>query len=214
MTQKIIEVLLLFCAIFLASIFFILPFSRTHVFASPDESAVYAAAQAIAHTGSARASFAVLPEFPSLHPRSWVLQQGTLVPVGFLGLPILLALPSYLGNERGAMVAVAFLVVSAVFPLWQLSKRWGRVAQWISVFMYLTFPTVILYANRSLFPNLPATILTLWASYLFYRSERVVGILLSGILFAFALSVRPTEILWMTLWFVAACLVKRKEKKW
>lgn len=206
--------LLALLALGIGAIFFMIPLSGLTVFASPDETAVYVASQAIWGTGKAIAPFPVLDGVPTLHPRSWVFHNGSFVPVGFLGLPMILSPISHWAHERGAMVAMALLALSAVIPLWGLSRRWGRPAQWVTIFSYLTFPTIVLYANRGLFPNLAVTILTLWSVYILYASNKWLESFLAGIVFGLALSIRPTELIWMVAWVVAVFFLKRSEKRW
>ena len=180
----------------------IVPRETTAVFASPDETAV----ALFARGWSAAEGFRLPTNFPGflgdlvLHPRSMVQQGPWLVPVGFLGMP-LLAMPFEQTWEGSAAFLTALLVASSVWPLWQFGSRLGRRAALVASVLYLTFPTVLLYANRGLFPNLPVVALGLWSVWLVGERahwKQVVG----GVVLGLALVVRPVEAVWLLPWVV------------
>lgn len=179
----------------------ILPRTTTTVYASPDETAVAMFARGpfftslSIHGGIPEA----LSEIPGLHPRSMVQQGGFLVPVGFLGMPML-AWPFERGREGSSAFLTALLVLSCAWPLFWLARRCGRVASWTSVAVFLSFPTVLLYANRGLFPNLPVVALALWGIWALHeRDDRPFGIL-AGTVIGVALLIRPVEAAWLLPW--------------
>jgi hypothetical protein len=183
-----------------ASLFFVIPFFGSVVFLSPDETANAVMARAFASQGTMRIEDPLLRDAPWLHPRSFVTQGNAMVPVGFLGLPMALGAVKWLFGEVMMLLFVPMLVISVAYPLWQFMKRFGRVSQIATVAAWFSFPTVVLYANRGLFPNLPVVCLVLWSSYFLWRSRSSVSFLLSGILFGFALTIRPVEFFWMAAW--------------
>ncbi len=180
-------------------LFFILPVTTQSVFASPDETAVMVAARAYAETGSMRLVDPLLTSFPWLHPRSFVTQGDALVPVGFLGWPMILSLVA-----RVTSVALPFvtplLVISVAYPLFCFSRRFGRLGQWVAISLWLSFPSVILYANRALFPNLPVVCLAVWAAYLVWSQRSNRAMVGAGILAGMACIIRPLELVWIVPW--------------
>lgn len=87
MTRK-QEILAFVCVVlFIGALFSILPSLRRSVYASPDETAYAKAAQTWHAYGNFFLSNPSISSFSSFHPRSWVLNQNALVPVGFLGWP-------------------------------------------------------------------------------------------------------------------------------
>lgn len=182
----------------------IIPLRVPLVYLSPDETAVAVAAREFGTRASFRLEYQALEAAPWLHPRSWVTHQGAVVPVGFLGLPILAGLVWKIFGELGMLVLTPLLVLAAIFPLWRFLRGLGWYAQVSGVVAWLTFPTVILYANRGLFPNLALVCLMLWSAYLVWDKPGRWSWLASGFLFGLAGAIRPTEILWMAIWIAAA----------
>lgn len=185
------------------ALFFVIPSVGSSVFLSPDETANAVSARTFAWQRNMRYEEPLLEQFPWLHPRSFVTQGTAMVPVGFLGLPILLGIIWKLVGEWGLVLFTPLLALSVAFPLWRFTSKWGRTSQAATVLTWLSFPTVILYANRGLFANLPVVCLTVWACY-FLWDERVVrrasSVALAGLCAGFAIAMRPTEIVWVLPW--------------
>lgn len=192
----------------------LLPRATTQVVASPDETAV----ALFARGWSAREGFKLptgIPDaaasIPGLHPRSMVQQGAWLVPVGFLGMP-LLALPFEKIWEGSSAYLTALLVASSVFPLWQFARRLGVRAAIVACISYLSFPVVLLYANRGLFPNLPVVALALWSVWLLGEKARwKIGV--GGLLLGVALTIRPVEAVWLLPWAAWSMWRSRKTTK-
>ncbi len=200
------------CAFFLVHAM-ILPRATTEVFSSPDETATMLFARAWNETGTFRIPHglsAPIEHLVGLHARSMVRQGEWLVPVGFLGMPFLAAIVERLHQGWGAFMTV-FLVLSSGIPLWFLTRRYfdARVAWW-SVWVFLSFPTVLLYANRGLFPNLPVVAFVLWSVWLIrsaFESDRWKRALfgsLGGLALGLALLIRPIEAMWILPWIAWA----------
>ncbi|MBI4138996.1 hypothetical protein HY479_02485 [Candidatus Uhrbacteria bacterium] len=186
---------------------FVLPALGTQVFLSPDETAVAVAARRAATTASFRIErVASFESFPWLHPRSFVVNREAIVPVGFLGMPILMAGIARVFGDAGMALATPLLVLSAVIPLLLFSREWGKLGRLATVTAWLTFPTVILYANRGLFPNLAVVCLALWAVWMIQRTSSPSALMGSGLLAGIALAIRPTEAAWVFPWLVVARL--------
>jgi hypothetical protein len=191
----------------------ILPVATTQVFASPDETAV----AAFARGWTWDKGFSLwtnlslgLDGMTGLHPRSMVQQGARLMPVGFLGMPMLI-LPFEKVVEGSGAFLTALLVLSSAFALFRLAEAFGRRAAWTSVIVYLTFPTVLLYTNRGLFPNLPVVALGIWAMWLLQQNKKWMHIL-GGMVIGLALTIRPIEALWLLPW-IAWIVFRQKEKQ-
>lgn len=182
----------------------ILPMTTTQVFASPDETAV----AAFARGWSWSHGFTLTPADSRkwdfvVHPRSMVQEVDRLEPVGFLGMPILILPFEMLRKGFGSFLTV-IIIASSAFALFCLVKPLGKNAAWTAVIVYLSFPTVLLYTNRSLFPNLPVVALGLWAVYLIRSRKESWAEILSGVALGFALIIRPVEALWLVPWVLWA----------
>ncbi|MEN9557646.1 MAG: hypothetical protein RL141_15 [Candidatus Parcubacteria bacterium] len=191
----------------------ILPNETTAVFASPDETAVAQFARGWTLKEGFRLPAGIpeaVADIAGLHPRSMVQQGAWVVPVGFLGMPMLLMPFEKMREGSGAFLMV-LLVASSVWPLWRFARGISRRAALAASVVYLTFPTVLLYANRGLFPNLPVVALGLWSVWLVGEKARW-KVIVGGILFGAALAIRPLEGLWLMPWVVWGFLRGRNLK--
>jgi hypothetical protein len=222
--HRVKQLMIVSCAILGLAVFFWLgselPRTTTELFASPDETATLAFGRAWTWSNGFRLPnglHADLSGLASLHARSTVRQGDWLLPVGFLGMPFIAAILD--GLIRGlASYFTVILFLSSMYPLWQITKRVsGRVAT-LTVLLTLSFPTVILYMNRGLFPNLPVVALVLWAVWARMRlgtaADRQTGrpatmwlvSIVAGLSLGFALLIRPTEAIWIVPWVAWASL--------
>ncbi len=203
----------LFLALFVGFLFVgvWLPSATMGVFASPDETAVAAIVKTILKTGQASIPEAFALQVPWLHPRSWVSAGPNLVPVGFLGWPIVLVPFVFLfGNALLPWVGL-FLIASAMYPVFRLfALRFGCAPALMGTALLFFFPTVLLYANRGLFANAPQ--LALFAWWLFWTRKTETGekrpsshkvitrSFLIGLLTLAVILMRPVEGLWLLPW--------------
>jgi sulfur transfer complex TusBCD TusB component (DsrH family) len=185
----------------------IMPRITTELFASPDETAVMVFARAWEFGEGFRLPHGLpeqLEHFQSFHPRSMIRQGDYLVPVGFLGMPLIISFVEMLGQGLGAYLTL-ILVLSAIYPLWRLAKKTNPRVAIITVFIFLTFPTILLYVNRGLFPNLPVVALTIWAVWALagvrrWEKASVIRAVIGGISVGLAFIIRPVEAVWIIPW--------------
>jgi hypothetical protein len=213
--KKIVVRCVIVCASIAAFVFFgsFLQRTTTDLFASPDETAVMLFARAWSWEEGFRLPYDLpqgLDRFSGLHARSMVRQGSVLVPVGFLGMPMLAGFVERLGRGWGAYVTLIF-VMSCAYPLWRLARGAGPRTGAFTVLVFFSFPTVLLYANRGLFPNLAVVALALWGAWGAGRIMRVRSGLrgwliaaCSGAAVGLALLIRPVEAVWIIPWIAAA----------
>jgi len=219
---KHIGVRLLFAFAILAQILplLILPTAGFASYLSPDETAVAVSAVNFGLSGRMGISEPLLAQFPWLHPRSFVsIGDATMAPVGFLGLPMVVGIFGQAFGELVFLVFAALFVLSVIYPLIRFTESWHVGPRLLVVSVWLSFPTVILYANRGLFPNLNAVCLTIWAAYLIWRKRSAVRSLGAGLVLGLALAIRPVEVFWMLPWIWLAWQSREKgkhphERKW
>ena len=193
--------------------FFVLPLSESSVFTSPDETANAVAARAFAAKGDMRIEDPVLLDVSWLRPRSFVTQAGAMVPVGFLGFPMVIGFLKLIFGDSAIAFFVPLLALSAAFPLWRWMHRFGRTAQVVAVVTWLSFPTVVLYANRGLFADLPVVCFAMWSAYLLWDRRVTWTSVLSGLFFGLAVAMRPIELPWLVAWIAGAWLTRRNPTK-
>lgn len=190
--------------------FFTLPGVSSPAWLSPDETAAAVSGIVFGRTGSFAISDPLLTAYPWLHPRSFVAVDGAMVPVGFLGMPLLAAAVSLVFGGAGLPFVTPILALLSLIPLWSVSRSWGRIGQLATIFAWLAFPTVLLYANRGMFANLPVVCLAIWAAWLVWMFRRWTAIAAAGLLTGIALLMRPIEAVWILPWVVAGyCLRDR-----
>ncbi len=174
---------------------------------SPDETAVAVVTREIATHGRAWLSEPLAVAFPWLHPRSWVSLGPRIVPIGFLGWPAFLSVWYRFGGLPILSWIGLLVVLSGFWPLFYLLSRFGKRAAWAGTLVAATFPPMILYANRAVFPNAPLVAGVIWSLWILEKlrtsgrhSERWYGI--EGIITALVIAVRPIELLWIVPWWV------------
>lgn len=193
-----------FLAICLFLMSLVLPFAFRGKYASPDETAVVVVAERLASGESARVQESLAVAYPWLHPRSWVSQGTALVPVGFLGWPLLLSpWVTLFGSIVLPWVAWMWFL-SGLYAFYRLLRqRFSSYSAAVGVLMMAATPMVLLYANRALFPNpaiLSAFLWSIWTLDLAKRQSRYS--FLAGILMGVAVIIRPIELVWMLPWWI------------
>ncbi|MFH1620675.1 MAG: hypothetical protein ABIB04_01175 [Patescibacteria group bacterium] len=206
-------ILIFFVFIALSTLFFVIPSVGTRVFLSPDETAAAVSARSFGSNGTMLISSQNHIYYPWLHPRSYVTVNNGIAPVGFLGLPMILGILLKIFGEWVLVFFVPLLVLSVIFPLWKLLDNLSRNSRLLAIFLWLTFPTVILYANRGLFPNLPVVCLMLWSLYLIKKHKYAITFGLAGILIGFSLAIRPIEAFWILPWVTYFVIFEMSLKK-
>jgi hypothetical protein len=186
----------------------VLPSANLGVYASPDETANAVVANQLATHGRAWLPESDAPEFAWLHPRSWVALNDRIAPVGFLGWPLFVAAFRFVLGPSILPWIGALILLSAAWPFFRLLGRFGPAAAWIGTLVAFTHPSMILYANRGLFPNGPLLAGAIWSIWLLQRCAslrlRRAWFFLTGAVMALCVAIRPLEALWLVPWWVWA----------
>ncbi len=183
-------------------------------YASPDETAVAIATERMASFASPRILEPFASAYPWMHPRSWVSQGSALVPVGFLGWPLLLAPFVVVAGSRVLPWLGWLFLLSSAYPLFRLlRRRFSFSASWVGVVTMFASPMVILYANRGLFPNVGLLASALWSIWALERvKETGRGAWLAALFCGLACIIRPIELVWLVPWWIwaggRACMQK------
>lgn len=172
---------------------------------SPDETASFAFARHLGQTGSPAIVEPRSVAFSWLHPRSFVAQQGNLLPVGFPLWMTILSVVGWIGSGEGILWLSVIVSASFVFPLVWLAERKARFSRIEALALALvvaTIPTMILYGNRSLFTLVPQLSLTCWTLWIMSRATTSRWAIGSGLLAAITIGLRPVEAVWLLPVFV------------
>lgn len=187
-----------------------LPSATKGVFASPDETATAVITSMIAAEGRAIQEEPLSVQVPWLHPRSWVSEGNAIVPVGFLGWSLLLSPLVWLFGKSILPWMGLLLTLSAIYPVFSLlRRRFSESSAWMGTALLFFFPSVVLYANRGLFANLPQLALFAWWLFLVssqeeseksFRAFQNGREVLKGALMIFVVILRPVEGIWLIPW--------------
>ncbi len=196
-------------------LYFLLPVAGRGMYASPDETSNAVVVRQLAWYGKLSVEEPLATEFPWLHPRSLVSQNESIVPVGFTGWPWIISVFSiFLGQGSVPFLATLFLL-SAAIPLFALLRPFGLRAAWLGTLVALSYPGMIVFANRGLFPQVAVVGFAIWSVYFLSRlrsndSPWMFGV--AGFLVTLAVASRPTELLWLLPWFVWAGRALRPDR--
>ncbi len=181
-------------------------------FMSPDETATFVTAQTLAQTGRLTVTEPRGTEFPWLHPRSFVAQQGVLMPVSFPLWGFLLGMVAMI--HAGSVLWVAVLLsASFVVALSLALKRalgFSSLEAVVVALAVVALPTMLIYGNRSLFGLVPQLALVGWAVWLSLRARTYGGSALAGAFTALAVAIRPVEAVWIVPGILAIFCWKRE----
>ena len=170
-------------------------------FNSPDETANYFFSRRIG-SGLPVAAPAV-PDDASgvVHPRSMLVYRGRLVPATFLGLPVWYGQVGRLAGVGVLPYLTPVIAAIGVFAFYYLLRQWFAVSvAWWSAALMPLVPPWWYYSARGLFHNVPfLALLLLGGGGLasgFKRRQRI-PMLLGGAALGAALSLRPSEAVWV-----------------
>ncbi|MDD5726150.1 MAG: hypothetical protein PHC53_01920 [Patescibacteria group bacterium] len=189
-----------------------LPLGFQGVWMSPDETANVVAGVSFAEHGTFALPFELVKSFPWAVPRSFVamVSQGQIVPVGFLGMPLVLAGAFKLAGTFGVILFTPLIALLTLWALWQiLPKAWPKIARVSALLVWMSFPTVIIYANRGAFANLFITCLAIWIWWLLTKAKGFWTWPMAGALLGLACVIRPPEAVWLLPLAVFAILYNK-----
>lgn len=192
-----------------------LPLAFEGVWMSPDETANAITAINWVKTGDFKLANPLVTSYEWAFPRSFtpLISQGQMVPVGFLGMIITIGAVYTLFGLYGLLFFTPFFALLTLWAGWRcLPKVWSPETKFMTLLIWMSFPTVVLYANRGLFPNLVVICLAIWLWFLLTQYKGWWAYLLSGAVLGWGLMIRPTEALWLVPVAFSAWLYSRDEK--
>jgi len=217
-------------AFFLAYSF--LPLTAPLRFNSPDENANYFFSGTFVD-GSRLWSFEPLDlAVPGLvHPRSMRIIDNFLVPVGFIGLPVIFgSIAKVAGMGAVPFLTPLFAVLAAAAFASIVGRFFGRRTGVLSGLLLLVCPVWWYEASRTLMPNILFVSLAVFAAWFLLTAPvlaaragkprksydlvwRADGAL-AGLCFGLALAVRPSEVYWLALIAAVLFVANRRKLPW
>lgn len=207
-----------FCSLFLSV-------TSPHLFVSPDETANAVFIQEMKRDGTLQVDGPYL-ELGPVHPRS-TFSSGVegILPVGFLGLPVVYGwIVSLLGMGVLPYITAVISLLGVLSFFWVM-KRWkGERFACLSTILLATHPAWMYYTARHLMPNVLFVSFLLfaaffWSTYWYkHVSQKTESahmrssgyVLLGGICVGLALFVRTSEIVWVLPVLIGLFLFLRK----
>ncbi len=179
---------------------------------SPDETANIVSAVSYARQGAFGLQSEYTERFLWLTPRSFVFVPETksIAPVGFLGMPLLLSMVYKLSGYLGLGFFVPIFAFFTIFALWHiLPKQWPDSIKLMTSVIWMSFPTVIIYTNRGVFPQMTQLCLLIWVWYLVNQERKKITYPIAGLFAGLALAIRPLEAVWIIPTIIFAFLHRR-----
>jgi hypothetical protein len=189
-------------------------------FTSPDETANYHFANQYGDGQTFRISSSV-EDHSIIHPRSVnVNADGDYVPVGFLGMPLFYGGLAKIFGSYSILFFPAFIAIIGIISFYLICAiLFDRKTATIGAILLATLPPWWYYAARGYLPNVTflSLLLASVASFLTAKNNtsaiKSILLLVSGILFAFALLVRPIEFIWVVVFILIAFSSLKKSVK-
>lgn len=184
----------------------------------PDETANYFWSKQFAQTGELFVFQPLnLTAQNQIHPRSFnVRTDGSLVPGSFLGL---ILLDGFLAKLFGTWLIIyitPILSVLGVLAFYGIIKEIfdSRVAKISAVLMFIN-PAWWYYSVTTMLPNVAFVSFVLISVYCLLKSRhhRLTLMVCSGLSFGLAISIRPSEIIWLIFVYLAVFLYVRRGLK-
>lgn len=191
-------------ALFFLAVYLWFPFVSPKIFNSPDETANYFFISQYAKNGDFF-SPEPLNYFLSgaLHPRSISWNGYTLVPQGFIGLPLFYALLAKIFGTAAIKFFTPALAIAGALAFYGIVKKiFGARTAAISYMLLLIFPAYWYYASRFLYPNVPfaaGLLIASWAAIngALHRWGAKRYLIIFSVSFAITLAIRPVEVIWV-----------------
>lgn len=189
----------------LVPFYFWLATAGVGIYASPDETANAVTIRQLDWYGRISVAEPLAKDFPWMHPRSYVSQGDGIAPVGFVGWPWIISVFTLILGQGMVPILATLAALSITIPLYGLLRRFGPSAAFAGVVVGMTFPTMILFGNRALFPQVGILVFGIWSLFLISRlrsTDAPWKFGLIGSLVALACASRPTEIIWLLPWLI------------
>ncbi|MBU2565948.1 glycosyltransferase family 39 protein [Patescibacteria group bacterium] len=192
-----------------------LPLTQGQIWMSPDETANAQTAAQFSETGHFFIPTSLSGDFLWAHPRSFVFLPALerIVPIGFLGMPIILSIIYKLIGLLGILFFTPLLALVTLYPLYKsFPNKWSEYVKFFVLLIWMTFPTIIIYSNRGAFAQLPIVCLMIWIWWLLTSKHKLFKYIIAGLFLGLIAIIRPPEIIWALPIAVTAFLYQSEAK--
>lgn len=193
------------------------------IFSWPDETANYFFAKTFKETGKLY-SPEVLNSIVKnvLHPRSFNIVGENLVPMGFVGMPLIFGAMGKLFGSGQIVFFTPLLSILGLLCFYGILRRFfDEKFSFLGTFLLGTLASFWYYSSVSMLSEIPFVALVLAGFYFGLKSfdenplkKNLLFAALSGLLLAFALAIRTNEIVWLMWLIIVPLIVYRKNINW
>lgn len=145
-----------------------------------------------------------------IHPRSFnVRGDGALVPGSFLGLILLYGTLAKIFSVQSIIYFTPILALLGVLAFYGIIKRiFNQKIALVSAILMLFHPAWWYYSVTSMLPNVAFVSLILLSIYFLIRARKISlpVLLLAGFLAGLAISIRPSELIWLGIVYLAVII--------
>ncbi len=197
----------------------LLPFLSGGLFNSPDENANFIFSKTFAETSSFKISEPLNAEVNGiLAPRSMRGDGVSIVPAGFLGLPLLYgSIAKIIGAGAVPFLTPLFAAIGLFFFYGLLRRVFPDRVAFLSTLLLAVHPSFWYYASRSMMHNVLFFIFFIAGLYFFTFSReqaRRRHYFFGGLFLAASLAIRSSEAIWIGLIFLFLGYAYAREIRW
>lgn len=177
----------------------------------PDETANYFWAKNFAEHSSLEISEPLnLPAQNQIHPRSFnVRADGALVPGSFLGLILFYGILAKVFSAQVLIYFTPILAILAVLAFYKIIEQiFNEKVAFISALLMLMHPAWWYYSVTSMLPNVVFVSLIIISIFALIRENKIrnISLVFSALLLGLAISIRPSEAIWVAMTYLAIIL--------
>jgi len=204
---------------------------RDPLYVSPDETANAFFISTFAESGKLYVFESLNVPFEDLlHPRSVLSVNARYVPAGFLGLPVIYG--AMAGWGRWLVPILTPLLAAGAVAAWYglMARLFDREVARLSAILLALHPAWWYYAARGLMPNVPFLSMLIIGAWVLVarpvarisaRSRRTMpkwiaqlDLVMGGVFLGWAVMIRPSEAIWMTVAALVLAAFYRKFISW
>ena len=193
------------------------------IFSWPDETANYFFAKTFKETGQLY-SPEVLNSIVKnvLHPRSFNIVGENLVPMGFVGMPLIYGAMGKVFGSGQIVFFTPLLSILGLLCFYGILRRFfDEKFSLLGTFLLGTLASFWYYSSVSMLSEIPFVALVLAGFYFGLKSfddnplkKNLCFAALSGLLLSFALAIRTNEIVWLMWLIIVPLIAYRKKITW
>lgn len=180
-------------------------------FTSPDEEVNFSAARQFSQAGNFFLGSAVAEDDTGVvKPRNVQVRDDHLVPLSFLGFPLLTGLAARLFGDNAILFVTPVLAALALIAYYRVTAYvWGTRVGIISFWLLVFFPGFIFFTVKSMWHTVAFVAFVIFSAYFFIahvKQHHRPFVIVSGLMLGIAVSIRTNELVWLAVLALAGFL--------